>query len=272
MTERPSAPIRGDDEADDRDPPADRISTAHLRQPPDYIIIGAQRAGTTSMYRYLSDHPNVGAAYRKEVHYFDRYFGKGWDWYLAHFPVRGAFPIVGEASPYYLFHPEVPRRLKDVLPDTKFLVLLRNPIDRAQSHYHQKLRLGHETLPFASAVAREEERLAEETDPIGNAWRHFTYTRRGHYAEQLERWFAEFSRDRFLILKSETFFAEPEQELQRAQAFLGLPPCIPRRMKVHHLAEYPKMDPSLRRTLRDHFAPHNRRLSELLGEDLGWDG
>ena len=92
-------------------PPPSRIATAHLRQPPDFVIVGAQRGGTTSLYRYLTGHPEVRAALRKEVHFFDLNFDKGMDWYLAHFPMRGEATVVGEASPYYLYHPDVPERM-----------------------------------------------------------------------------------------------------------------------------------------------------------------
>ena len=102
-----------------RDPPLERIETAHLRQYPDFIIIGTQRGGTTSLYRYLTAHPEIGQAYRKEVHYFDRYFDRGIEWYLAHFPLRGEFPVVGEASPFYLFHPEAPARVRAAVPEAK---------------------------------------------------------------------------------------------------------------------------------------------------------
>lgn len=271
LDERASTPPDADELDDDRDPPAEWIATAHLRQPPDYVIIGAQRAGTTSLYKYLCDHPHVGAAYRKEVHYFDRFYDKGWAWYLAHFPQRGQYPVVGEASPFYLFHPEVPHRLRVALPAAKLIVLLRNPIDRALSQYHQKRRKQNEDLGLEEALAREEERLADDDDPVSAAWRHHSYLRRGYYAEQLERWFAVFPRDRFLILRSEEFFADPVAGLHQAQAFLGLEPAMPKRLKAHHMAEYPPMDAALRRRLADHFAPHNARLAQLLGRRFGWD-
>src|SRR5215213_1565056 len=140
------------------DPPPERIETAHLRQLPNFIIIGAQRGGTTSLYRYLTEHPSIGAAYRKEVHFFDRHFDKGMAWYLAHFPARGEFPIVGEASPFYLFHPAVPGRIHAAVPQARFIALLRNPIDRAYSQYHMKSRHDLETLSFEDALAQEGER------------------------------------------------------------------------------------------------------------------
>lgn len=254
-----------------RDPPGERIETAHLRQSPDFIIIGTQRGGTTSLYQYLAAHPDIGRAYRKEVHFFDRYFDKGMAWYLAHFPLRGEVPVVGEASPYYLFHPDVPARIAAALPETRFIILLRNPVDRAFSQYHMKVERGLETLPFAEAIEREPERLAGSEDPLDPAWRHHSYLARGVYVDQIERWFARFPRDRFLILKSEEFYREPVRLLHETQTYLGVRPHTPATFKVHHQADYVAMDPDVRQRLGDYFAPHNRRLYDLLGRDFGWE-
>jgi hypothetical protein len=256
---------------DDRDPPAWRIETAHLRQTPDFIIIGTQRGGTTSLYRYLTAHPEVGAAFRKEVHYFDRYYEKGRDWYLAHFPERGEFPIVGEASPYYLFHPEAPERVRAEAPNARLIALLRNPVDRAYSQYHMKVARGLESLPFAEAIDREPDRLAADRDPLGPAWRHHTYLARGAYAKQLRRWLAHFPREQLLILQSEAFYAAPERTLHETQAFLGLRPSSPGAFKVFHEADYAEMEAGLRRCLRDYFAPLNAELYDLVGVDFGWE-
>jgi hypothetical protein len=256
---------------EERDPPRERIETAHLRQNPDFIIIGTQRGGTTSLYRYLTAHPEIGQASRKEVHFFDRYYDKGIDWYLAHFPLRGEFPVVGEASPFYLFHPEAPARILAAMPQAKFIVLLRNPVDRAYSQYHMKVERQLETLSFWEAIEREPERLAGSDDPLDPAWRHHSYLARGVYVDQLARWFALFRRDQFLIIKSEEFYGEPERVLHQTQRFLGLPVHTPAAFKVHHQADYVKMDPTVSRRLADYFAPYNRRLYELLGHDFGWE-
>ena len=266
-----SGPSAHDANHDQRDLPPERLETAHLRQSPNFIIIGTQRGGTTSLYHYLTAHPNVGEAYRKEVHFFDRYFDKGWDWYLAHFPLRDEFPVVGEASPYYVFHPEVPQRILAAMPDVRFILLLRNPIDRALSQYNMKFRRGYETLPFDEAIAREPERLAVSDDPISLAQRHHSYLARGVYVDQLERWFACFPRDRFLIIKSEEFYSDPERLLHQSQEFLGLPPHTPTEFKAYHQRKYEDMDPIMRQRLADYFAPHNQRLYELLGRDFGWE-
>ncbi len=129
---------------------------------PAFVIVGAQRGGTTSLYRYLAAHPGVLPASRKELHYFTNRHDRGPDWYRSQFPPTPPGTITGESTPYYLFHPHAPRRLHAFAPDVKLIVLLRNPVDRAYSHYQLQVRRRHETLPFEEAIAREEERLAGE--------------------------------------------------------------------------------------------------------------
>ena len=151
------------------------------------------------------------------------------------------------------------------------IALLRNPIDRAYSHYHMKVSRGLETLAFAEAIAGEPKRLGVSNDPLHPAWRHHSYLARGRYAEQFHRWFEIFPREQMLVLKSEELYLEPERILHQAQGFLGLQPRSPGVFKVFHEAAYPAMDPELRRQLTGYFAPYNQQLYELLGVDLGWE-
>src|SRR5579863_9235330 len=135
-----------------------RASTSPLRMAPDFMIIGALRGGTTSLYSYMTAHPGIGPAYMKEVHFFDVHYKKGFPWYQAQFPslpqkyyrerVQKQRFITGEASPYYLFHPHAPKRIAKILPQVKLVVLLRNPVTRAYSHYSHEVAGGHESLSF----------------------------------------------------------------------------------------------------------------------------
>ena len=151
-----------------------RATTYPLRLLPDFLIIGTQRGGTTSLYNYLVEHPGIGAASIKEVHFFDTpHFKQGLAWYRGHFPsafqryyversLKHGF-VTGEASPYYLFHPHAPKRVAGLMPQMKLIVMLRNPVDRAYSHYHHEVAGGHEKLAtFEEAIACEDERLAGE--------------------------------------------------------------------------------------------------------------
>ncbi len=126
-----------------------RRLTSGSRRLPDFIILGAQRAGTSSLYYYLSQHPQILPAVRKELHFFDDHYRRGLGWYRSQFPTRGARgTITGEATPYYLSHPHAPARIQRLLPQARLIVLLRNPVERAISHYffevsHQREVVAH---------------------------------------------------------------------------------------------------------------------------------
>lgn len=254
-----------------RDPPQERIETAQLRQPPGFVIIGTQRGGTTSLYRYLTEHPDVGQALRKGVHFFSRYYEKGMDWYLAHFPLREEVSVVGEASPNYLIHPEAPERIREAIPHAKFITLLRNPVDRAYSQYYMNVRKGLESLSFEDAIDQERERLRGNADPDDLTRLHHSYIQRGLYMDQLERWMSVFPREQFLIIKSEDFYENPERVLQQTLAYLGLRPWRQASFRAYHLSEYADMNPATRKRLREYFAPYNQQLYAFLGRDLGWE-
>jgi hypothetical protein len=262
--------------------------TAGLRLLPDYLIIGAQRAGTTSLHRYLVQHPAVGTLLRtKGVHFFDTAYGRGISWYAARFPTRlsawslarrhGLELRTGEASPYYLFHPHVPRRVAEHLPRVKLIVLLRDPVQRAYSHYQHEVARGFETLPFEAAIEAEPARLAGETErllaePLYNSFahQHHSYLSRGCYAEQLDRWRPLFGHDQLLVLSSERFFAEPDHTFRRVLDFLELPPFTPDGYRRHNAHDYREMGPRVRARLAEHYREPNRRLYRWLGDDLGW--
>jgi hypothetical protein len=222
------------------------------------------------LYDYLTSHPDVGAAWRKEVHFFDKNYDKGIDWYLAHFPRRDEVTLTGEASPYYLVHPDVPARMREAVPEARLIALLRDPVARAYSQYQMNVRRGIEPLSFESAIERELARAAEGGEQAGPRWRRSSYLARGRYAEQIERWLVQFPRERLLVLKSEDFFADPESTLHRVLDYLRLPRWRPARFKVRHRADYPSLDRRTAERLHEHFAPHNQRLCDLLGRDFGW--
>jgi hypothetical protein len=241
---------------------------------PDFLIIGAQKCGTTSLYQYLSQHPQIRPAAQKEVHFFNFFFSKGVDWYLEQFPNRtaGAGWLTGESSPYYIFHPLVAQRVWRLFPEVKLIVLLREPVARAWSHYHHEVRLGYEKLCFEDAIALEPERLQGETEKIltdetyySFNHQHCTYLSRGKYAEQLLRWMELFPKKQFLILKSEEFYANPAESVKPVFEFLGLPDCRLAEYRKYNAGEYPPICDSTQRYLREYFQPHNQRLEDYFG-------
>lgn len=251
---------------------------------PDFLIIGAQKSGTTYLYGLLNSHPQVEPPARKEVHYFDspRNFRKGLDWYRSFFPsseaARGGF-ITGEASPYYLYHPHAPRRAAEVVPEARLIAVLRNPVDRAYSEYNDRVRSGFETLSFEEAVEVEAERLEGEKERMladeyyfSPRHRRYSYLDRGIYVDQLLHWEKFFARDLMLVFESEELFRDPLGSMERAAEFLGLrkgavesPPD-----RFRNDGRYSPMAPETRQRLYEYFEPHNRRLYEYLGRYLGW--
>jgi len=258
---------------------------------PDFIIIGVQKGGTTSLYHYLVQHPQIAPALDKEVHFFDLEFDRGWDWYESRFPGRknperegdpawtssANQVITGEASPYYIFHPLVPQRIAQALPTIKIIVLLRDPVDRAISHYYHAVRWGFEQLAIADAFTQEKDRLAGEVEKIlanpnyqSFNHRHLSYLSRGLYADQLERWFEYFSRDQVLILSSEAFYQAPETYLHKVEQFLGVSPYQLPSYDRYDPGNYQPPDPHLHQQLADYFYHPNQRLMQLLGQHFDW--
>lgn len=262
--------------------------TARFRLLPDYLIIGAQRSGTTSLYKYLEQHPAVGPAFLgKEAHFFDTNYSGDLDSYRAHFPTsaykryvkvsRGLELVTGEGSPYYLAHPHAPYRIAETLPGAKLIALLRDPVERAYSHYQHELARGFEDLSFEEAIEREPQRLGGElermrAEPSYNSlsYQHHTYLTRGRYAEQLEVWYSLFPRQQILLLRSEDLFADPDRTYREVLDFLGVPTLSLPRYEAFNPCRYSEMNEGTRRRLVDYFAEPNQRLYELLGVDFGW--
>ncbi len=264
------------------------VATNRIRTCPDFLIIGAQKAGTTSLYSYLITHRSVAPAIKKEIHFFDlpQNFSRGVRWYRAHFPtylsvylrrLRGEGAITGEATPYYIFHPLVPARVWRLSPQMKLIAVLRNPIDRAFSHYHHSVKYGYETLTFEEAIGREPERLAGEVKRIradqgyhSINHMHFSYLTRGLYADQLEEWLKFFPRGQILVIKSEDLASDPDPVLREVTEFLELVPGRFVLRKRYNVGAYTEINLRTRERLLDYYNSPNQNLYRLLSKDFGW--
>jgi hypothetical protein len=270
------------------------VATSGLRPLPAFLVIGTHRGGTTSLQRYLDRHPCVlrnfpRAQDVKGVRYFDENFFRGVDWYRSHFAtaayrrymgrLHGGPVLSGDASPYCLFHPAAAERASRVVPEAKIIVLLRDPIERAYSHWKRERRNGREPLErFEDAVAAEPDRLRGEVERIlsderyySYAHENFSYISQGLYLDPLRQWLDRYPRERVFIASSERFREDPERVYLEVLEFLGLP-AFPLRDAARLNADPAgrELDPELRRALSARVAPHNRRLEAYLGLELGW--
>jgi hypothetical protein len=255
---------------------------------PGVLIVGAQRCGTTSMYRTLSQHPAVlKAVLHKGVHYFDMNYERGLGWYQAHFPLlvsaRRASRAAGdpaltfESSPYYLFHPCAAERIARDLPGVKLLVLVRDPVERAYSAHAHELARGFETEPFDRALeleplrlSGEAERMASDPTYLSHSHQHHAYRARGRYADQLDRLEDAVGAERIHVVDSGDFFTKPEPVYDEVLDFLGLAnhgyPAFDR----HNARPRSPMSESLRAELTDYFDPADQKLTRWLGRDPSW--
>ncbi len=267
-------------------------ATHGARMTPGFLVVGAQRCGTTSMFKTLSQHPAVlPAVWHKGVHFFDMDYARGMAWYRGHFPLlaraarveraTGARPLTGESSPYYLSHPLAGERIARDLPDVRLIVLVRNPVDRAYSAHTHELARRFESEPFERALELEPQRLAGEwermvADPsyASHYLQHNAYVTRGQYVDQLERLERLVGRERLHVVDSHDFFADPATEFARVEAFLGLPPAAQLGGHIayerHNARPRSPMSAQLRARLDEHFRPYDERLSAWLGTTVSW--
>jgi hypothetical protein len=260
--------------------------TARLRPMPDFLIIGAKRCGTTSLYKAIEKHPDVASMWPrfaniKSPHFFDLRYDHGVDWYRGHFPIP--LPgrpgrVVGEADPYCMFHPLVPGRVAATVPGIRLIALLRDPVDRAVSHHWDRVREGIETLSLEDALDAEEERLAGAQEALerggvdaDDAFEHFSYATRGFYAQQIRVWREHFPAAQLLVLRSEDLYRNPQPIYDRVLEHVGLAPYAPEFVRWHTRSDKPPLDPALRGRLAARFSAANQELAALLGQPLWWN-
>jgi hypothetical protein len=263
--------------------------THRMRIRPSFLIVGAERSGTTSMFYVLRQHPAVFSSTlpKKEVHYFDHKYDHGAAWYQCHFPLilrarlttRGTGdPVAFEGTPNYMFHPLAPGRIHRELPDVRLLVMVRDPVERAYSAYAHQVAFGYEKEPFERAIFEledsrlhgEEERIIADPNYYSFNHCHYTYRARGYYADQLERLELLFGRDQIHVVDVGDFFTSPESVHDQVLDFLHLPHCgLPDFTRQNTRPRSP-MSSGLRKALEEHFQPHDERLAVWLGHEPSW--
>jgi len=271
---------------------------------PSFLIIGAQKAGTTSLHAALEHHPDIFMSTPKELYFFDvdENYNRGTEWYAKFFRDWRDEKVAGESTPDYLWYKPVPERIAEILPNAKLIILLRNPVSRAYSSYWYAYCNGDETLSFEDALAAESFRATQGRSIHGIS----SYVERGLYSEQIKRYLNFFDRSQLLFLITEEYKKNPENTLQKATKFLGVQ-CnpeflkkaknikknvsrMPRSARLHKLVppllksfylagrilrkinlrkgSYPPMHPETQLYLREKFKDSNAELEDVLGKKL----
>lgn len=261
--------------------------TSSIRILPSFIIIGVGRCGTTSLYNYLIEHPKILPPTVKEIGFYDLNFARGINWYKSHFPsiitkgyVKKNNFITGEATPSYIYNPYAPKRIGDTIPNVKLIILLRNPVERAYSHYSQSVRLGREKLSFNVAIKNqlEEKKFFEKMNLTGDEknydriYHQNSYISMGIYINELKPWINYFRKEQILILKSEDLYEKPSTILNKTLEFLGLSKYkLKEFKKYNYLGSKSKMEPEIKKLLIHFFKPYNEQLYDYLDRNFKWN-
>ena len=243
---------------------------------PSFIILGTQKGGTTSLYRYLEEHPQILPAIKKEIYFWNHHYKRGFDWYFSHFPSlkSSANFVTGESTPSYLEDKQVAHRIAKTFPQMKLIILLRNPIERTVSQYYHWVRLGLEQQSLEAAISLELELLGNypETSINPNYWEQtYKYIWRGMYVEFIQNWMMHFPAENFLILKSEDLYEQPQITLEKVFEFLNLPEHSLSEFKPYNQGYYQPMPENVHTQLRDFFYPQNKRLEAFLRREFNWN-
>lgn len=228
----------------------------------EYMIIGAMRSGTTTLHNCICSHPQIKKTKRKELNYYCLYYHKGFEWYTKQFPECA---ISGDASPFYLAYPQAAQRIYNDFPETKLIVILRNPVDRAWSHY-QYVKRRWDDLSFEEAIAWETVRL-EQYKPESYEYMVYSYLRMSRYSELLKPYFNLFNN--ILVLQSEEYYRNPQSTLDTVFEYLELPK-IEIGLQYRGRAEYEQMSSYTRDYLQGYFEPYNQELFRMIGKDFEW--
>jgi Sulfotransferase domain len=235
----------------------------------DFIVAGAQKSGTTALNYYLKRHPQIALPVKKEVHFFDNdelFAGGNVSYEPLHEMFRPARSgtIAGENTPIYIYwRPALPR-IRNYNSAMKFVVILRNPIERAFSQWNMQRSRGNEPFEFLQAVEAEPRRIA---DAAPQQLRKFSYVDRGRYADQLERAFRLFPREQFLVIKYETFRAQQRETVEGVFRFLNLKPARFRSVEAHDIPYARQIREEERAAVREILKSDIGRIEVL----LGWD-
>jgi hypothetical protein len=247
--------------------------------PPSFFILGVQKGGTSSLHKYLSESEDLFFPQKKELHYFDAYFKNGMSWYLNNFKLaeNSKLKYSGEATPYYIFHPYIAKRIHSSFPDSKFIILFRNPIDRAFSHYQMSVRRGLEKRTFEDAIKDESWCIFKQRVRMvfnkGFNLKHAekSYISRGLYYKQLKRWLGYFPKENFLFLKSENLFSNPQPEINKVCEFLKISKFEIKDYELVNQGNYAdQIKEETKNRLEKFFANDTKKLEKITNMKFKW--
>lgn len=263
------------------------VADMHAKKPwggPDFLIIGAQKAGTSALWKYLKKHPRIKWASKKEVHFFDTHYRKGLSWYEKQFLLKDKNSdfLTGEATPGYIFHPLGAQRISAVFPNVKLILLLRDPVARAFSHYKMYVRRDIEKRSFEQALAEEGKMVKIEREKMiasgeGGYWSEqyafFSYVSRGFYLDQIKQFMRYFDKDQLLVINSDDLLNKTEETVNKILRFLELEEMVLPHYEHYHVAPNHEvvMSPETKALLKEKFRPFNKKLQDYLRHDLGQD-
>jgi len=240
---------------------------------PDFILIGETKCGTTSLYNYMIEHPQVldtygnGEGYdkeyaTKELRFFDKFYSRGIDWYYSKFPEKEEGQVTGEATPMYMYRTLIAQRIKEHLPNIKLIVLLRNPVDRLISNYQHN---------FKWVPGWKEAYPSLQDYFMGCMDKDYYQIDKSIYYYSLLRWFDHFYQEQFHIIKSEDLYQQPKAVYQSLTKFLSIDESFqPASFPVYRANEYDLISSDLRQTLEDFYRPYNEKLESLLNRKMDW--
>ena len=241
---------------------------------PDFIIIGFRKCATTSLYHYIIEHPQILPASIKEIMFFnnEQLYGMGIDWYRANFPAipQNCNYVTGEASTLYIQYSKVAQRLKASFPNTKLIVILRNPVDRAISSYYFDKKLGNKLPSLQKAINAQIKAIQEMQDIRQSMDGDVSLVSIGLYVYFLEKWMNLFPRHQFLILKAEDLAKNTQETCNQVFSFLGLPNYRVTNTARKNKGSYEFKDQDLYRQLTEFYQPYNHKLEEYLGVKFNW--
>ena len=293
---QPAKRIKGEMPSDEKEETSSDRRQHREQETPrtlDFMVIGAEKCGTTSLFQYLAQHPRIASPIEKEIDFFDQEYKHGLDWYLAHFPAfgDGAFgeresgegaiahkkitsQIVGETSANYLYNKLVPERVHQHFPNVQLVVLLRHPVDRTLSRYNMMVRNGNEARSLETVISQEMAQIQKATTAEGIPWPVLNRCRHignSLYAYHLQHWLAHFSREQLLAIQSESLFTQSQATLGTLCQTLKITPPPAQDYKKHNAGEYATASLELRQQLAEFYHPHVRKLEELLSQSFDWD-